>query len=470
MLLQADAFHIPLADKSVHCVVTSPPYWGLRKYSGDQSVGEYPDLGLEASPEDHIDRLVSIFRDIRRVLRDDGVVWLNYGDCYAGSGGENANTGLMGGDTIAASSEDGTRSGLWRRNPRKENISAGNLMLMPHRLAIALQDDGWIIRNDLVWFKRNPMPESVAGWRWERTREEKERIKEGGAQMTNLASMDAGISGGKDKVEWEYGDDYVLRKGSWRHTRQHEYVFMMVKSMNYYCNQEAVREKSSENTHHRGHKLSPPKEAAGANEGHGHKDFAVTTPDVLPSRNPRSVLDVPTAPYKGAHYATFPPNLIAPLIRASCPRRCCPECGQAWAPVVERKTSLQSNAGKAAERTGKFLMKSSNHPRTDADGGHGSRDVRYGPVVSTNVLDYRPTCECGHDDYVPGIVLDVFVGSGTVPMVAKELLRRWIGIDISYPYLDEQARYRSGWGIQKTKIDDLPLFRTDVLPDVEHES
>ncbi len=217
MLINSDSARIPLPDKSIHCVTTSPPYWGLRKYSGEQgrvwggdpecdhkfevveinkemhqtgATGRgsptttihrsiykqgpcqkcnawYGGLGLEPTPDLFIQHMVEIFRDVRRVLRDDGVVWMNLGDSYAGSGGENANTGLQGGDTIKANSEDGTRSGLWRRNPRKTKIQQGNLMMMPHRVAIALQDDGWIIRNDVIWFKRNPMPESVNGWRFQ---------------------------------------------------------------------------------------------------------------------------------------------------------------------------------------------------------------------------------------------------------------------------------------------------------------
>ncbi len=223
LLIQADAFYLPYADKIFHMIITSPPYWGLRKYAGDQ--GDDP-LGLESTPERHIERMVEVFREVRRVLRDDGVVYLNYGDCYAGSGKgaanypgdypkQNSNTGSL--------SQDGV--------PTYKGIAAGNLMLMPHRLAIALQEDGardakamrviarviaeiegqynnsipdrvrvvldglekeyseaheggWIVRQDLVWHKPNPMPESLAGWRWEK---------------------------GK------------LRKSSWRHTRASTY-------------------------------------------------------------------------------------------------------------------------------------------------------------------------------------------------------------------------------------------------------
>jgi len=405
MLLQADAAKIPLPDKSVHCVVTSPPYWGLRKYAGEQSAGEFGDLGLEETPEEHIERMVIIFREVMRVLRDDGVVWLNYGDCYSTGGSKGA-------PSNQEHEEDERWSGFRdsryiNQDVRAKGDKQGSLMLMPHRLAIALQDDGWIVRNDVVWYKRNPMPESVAGWRFENGN---------------------------------------LRKSSWRHTRAHEYVFQLVKKMGYYCNQEAVREvgtgrdwsKTGGNLMGSGvHKL-----------GDGHKDIGDrTNRESISGRNPRSVMDVPTAPYKGAHYATFPPNLIAPLIRASCPRRACPECGQAWAAVVERSKTEPTNN-----------MSEMRKEKLEADDDSTwVMPVRY--ETQTNIKDHRPTCECGHEDYKPGIVLDIFGGSGTTGAVAKDLLRDWIVMDISRPYLDEQAKIRTGTGTPAGALEDLPLFQ-----------
>ena len=279
----------------------------------------------------------------------------------------------------------------------------GNLMLMPHKLAIALQQDGWIVRNDLVWFKRNPMPESVAGWRFEN---------------------------GK------------LRKSSWRHTRAHEYVFQLVKKMGYHCNQEVVREdlqqSSIDRSKYRLHDF--PKQADGYDKDMVNyinpKTADATREKILSGRgrNPRSVLDVPTAPYKGAHYATFPPKLIAPLIRASVPRRCCPECGMAWAPVREKFESGDDST---------WVM-----------------PVRY--ETTSTVTDYRPTCECGIEEHEPGIVLDIFGGSGTTGMVAKELMRRWVVMDISRPYLDEQAKVRTGTGTPSKALEGLPMFENEL--------
>ena len=171
--------------------------------------------------------------------------------------------------------------------------------------------------------------------------------------------------------------------------------------------------------------------------------------------NPESVLDIPTAPYKGAHYATFPPKLIAPLIRASVPRRACPECGQAWAAVVEKGTTYESGSGKAGSQVGDILGKHQDVETLHSGTGH---DVRLGPTPANTVTDYRPTCECGREDHIPGIVLDPFGGSGTVGMVAKQLMRRWVVMDISKPYLDEQAKIRTKTGAPSKGVEGLPLF------------
>ncbi len=462
MLIQSDAFNLPYKSKTFHACVTSPPYWGLRKYAGDQ--GEEP-LGLEATPERHIERMVEVFREVRRVLRDDGVVWLNYGDCFAGSGKGAANyDGPIAGKQKTNVGSMAGGKGL----PVYRDAQAGNLMLMPHRLAIALQQDGWIVRNDLVWFKRNPMPESVAGWRWtagkpcgcatdarekyiagvmeEKGMERHRAFYEDGGHGKNWAQPDCPKCHGTGKV-----GEPVLRKSSWRHTRAHEYVFQLVKKMGYFCNQEVVREVSTDKESYEGRR---PRNA-GQMDGddpenykfHGsiQEDGTLRSGQTYPKRNPRSVLDVPTAPYKGAHYATFPPKLIAPLIRASVPRRCCPECGQAWAPVVEK---------------GNYGDWSVDGHREDRRKKHGGQ-AEWNEYKPATVTDYRPTCECGVTEHKPGIVLDIFGGSGTTGMVAKQLLRRWVVMDISRPYLDEQAKVRTGTGTPSKALEGLPMFEEE---------
>ncbi len=489
MIAQADAVRIPLPDQSVHCVMTSPPYWGLRKYAGDQ--GEEP-LGLESTPERHVERMVDVFREVRRVLRDDGVVWLNYGDCY--------------GTGTTAARRPGNR-GIGQNTQNAQDIDrhggqAGQLMMMPHRVALALQADGWIVRQDLVWYKRNPMPESVNGWRWQQEREKKGRsnhakkhnIKGGTEAMLRDASIHQGI--GPDWVpEYEYGDELELKRGSWRHTRAHEYVFQLVKGpkMKYWSNQEAVREtgtsgpsdirKMEQGLDRIGGKnkeLIDPlarasattklgqKRAVGDPSGRNPRSVLDIPTDSMElfyywlaertgfdlyelieqfqdeATNPNDVLDIPTAPYKGAHYATFPPNLIAPLIRATCPRWACPVCGQGWAAVVE------------APFVGDNIGVRPDNPHAS---GHLARPPA-GARFKGQVLGYRPTCEHPHtqEEAVPGIVFDPFVGSGTTVKVAQDLLRRGIGIDLSMEYLDLQAKIRTGQGSPSNQLDNLPLF------------
>lgn len=519
MIYQADAARIPFADKTFHACVTSPPYWGLRKYSGKQGriwggdkdcvhewgdilpkkgkVGHgqgastltggrdswenreggttgqfcklcnawYGSLGLEPTPQLHIQHIVEIFREVKRVLRDDGVVWLNYGDCYSSQpAGNKSPTGIR---QTASSGMSGQLDAQLARTGARKNFSLpqGNLMLMPHRIAIALQDDGWIVRNDLIWFKRNPMPESCAGWRFESKNckcgkdavEERiaEKMAETGLDRAHIPGRDFETIADPDCVTChgtgKVGNP-ILKKGSWRHTRAHEYVFQLVKGpkMKYWCNQEAVREALALPDAADGSRVFGGNVKHGANLQHGERTTGRRYEKAPSGRNPRSVLDVPTQSYSGAHYATFPPNLIAPLIRASCPRRACPECGQGWSPVVEKQFQAQEDVSLEKGIRGHDDQK-------EMDSSNEWQDFPRGTTHS-NITNYRPTCECGHEEFVPGICLDPFIGSGTTGAVAKELQRRWVGLDISMEYLDEQAKVRAlNWTPSKA-LEGLPLF------------
>src|SRR3990167_6205962 len=145
---------------SVQTCVTSPPYWGLRDY------GPAGQIGLEPTPAEYVAEMVAVFREVRRVLRDDGTCWLNLGDSY--SGGGNGGGGSFAQDI--AGSEAECDKNVRTRPSREDGVPAGNLLGVPWRVALALQDDGWLLRNDAIWAKAAPMPESVAGWRWQRCR------------------------------------------------------------------------------------------------------------------------------------------------------------------------------------------------------------------------------------------------------------------------------------------------------------
>ncbi len=248
-----------LPDASVHTCVTSPPYFGLRNY------GVEGQIGLEDTPDAFVARLVEVFREVRRVLRDDGTLWLNLGDSYARTGGTDRRVS----DTAKVGS---TRNTLAQMSDRTGRAPVGlkdkDLIGIPWRVAFALQADGWYLRQDIIWHKPNPMPESV-----------------------------------RDRC-----------------TKAHEYIFLLSKSPRYYFDSEAMKEPST----HSGKRVAlGPKsfskgQASGAGisaSGNGLADHY----DVRETRNRRSVWTVTTKPFKGAHFATFPPDLIEPCILAGCP-------------------------------------------------------------------------------------------------------------------------------------------------------
>lgn len=240
-----------LPDESVNCIVTSPPYWGLRDY------GVEGQIGLEATHEEHAEVLVQVFREARRVLREDGTLWLNYGDCYATKG-------------------DSERPG--RRRDRESvpgrastpGLKPKDLVGMPWRIAFALQADGWWLRSDIIWSKPNPMPESVTD----------------------------------------------------RPTKAHEYLFLLAKSPRYYYDADAIRLPHAPKSFTVG--TCPVKEGAPDNDGGANLNRWLNETGHGRQLNPkganrRSVWEVATQPFAGAHFATFPPELIRPCVIAGCP-------------------------------------------------------------------------------------------------------------------------------------------------------
>ncbi len=284
--LQGDCRDImkTLPETSVHCCVTSPPYWGLRDYDVDGQIG------LEISPEEHLKTMVDVFRELKRVLRDDGTVWINYGDSYWNGGVEKRDGGhdFVSGGKRKLSDAKGQ---LQQRKSKTEwNLKPKDMIGMPWRVALALQEDGWYLRSDIIWHKPNPMPESVTD----------------------------------------------------RPTKAHEYIFLLTKSPKYFYDAEAIKEQGVSDP------VTPWKERKEAGEmprhgissnapslskkvskqrGHGrrHAGFNDRWDDMTKQeqcsvmRNKRDVWTVATSGYPGAHFATFPPELIRPCILAGCP-------------------------------------------------------------------------------------------------------------------------------------------------------
>ena len=244
-----------LPDKSANMCVTSPPYFGLRDY------GHADQIGLEETPEQYIATLVGVFREVRRVLKDDGTLWVNIGDSYSGS----TNTG--GTKSIQGSKK---RVGAMFKNkkPILENIKPKDLIGIPWMLAFALRADGWFLRQDIIWAKPSPMPESVTD----------------------------------------------------RCTKAHEYIFLLSKSARYYYDAAAIGEPFSDERmgNPGGGKWSYAAAFKDGRQG-GLKKLKWNEDGGKQTRNKRSVWTVATRPYSGAHFAVFPPKLIEPCILAGCP-------------------------------------------------------------------------------------------------------------------------------------------------------
>lgn len=237
-----------LKDKSVQCCVTSPPYFGLRDYGNDEQIG------LEPTPDEFVASLVRVFSEVHRVLADDGTLWLNLGDSYAGNNSRASNNG---------------RAGFG--NPREKVVSrlsdglkSKDLIGIPWRVAFALQSGGWYLRQDIIWHKPNPMPESV-----------------------------------RDRC-----------------TKAHEYIFLLTKSARYFYDAGAVKETSVYPAGRDNCSTARANPAAELGKGDTRHAFGHVSNG---TRNRRSVWTVSTKPYKGAHFATFPPDLIEPCILAGCP-------------------------------------------------------------------------------------------------------------------------------------------------------
>lgn len=276
----------PIGTKSVDCIVTSPPYWGLRDY------GVAGQLGLEDTPEEYVAKMVLVFNEARRVLKPDGTLWLNLGDSYANDGKWGGSTG----GKHAASLHGQTGIG---RGKKKTGLKAKDLVGIPWMVAFALREAGWYLRQDIIWHKPNPMPESVTD----------------------------------------------------RCTKAHEYLFLFSKEVRYYFDSASIQENRVQNEDANsfrggsycgsetdnatmGKRKIPGnkkhKAATAYAEGDikhrtkiGLVDYAdrerAADPNDLGKRNKRSVWTVGSSPFKEAHFATFPPALIVDCIKAGCP-------------------------------------------------------------------------------------------------------------------------------------------------------
>jgi site-specific DNA-methyltransferase (adenine-specific) len=306
-----------LPDELVDCIVTSPPYFGLRDY------GVKGQFGQEASVRAWAEQIIAVCRELHRVLAPHGSLWLNLGDAYS------------------------THPAL--------GAPAKSLLLGPERVAQALVSEGWLLRNKVVWAKTNPMPSPIAD----------------------------------------------------RLTNSHEFIYLLVKQSSYYFDLDAIREPLSSTRPPSGSSHIPRSalgRLAGRRDGLTAMVKAGRNGHPL-GKNPGDVWQIGSASYRGAHFATFPPELIRRPILATCPPQVCDACDRPW-----RRSTRQVQV----------------------------KDGRPAP---------RPFIPCGCQTSTrPGLVLDPFFGSGTVALVAKEYGRDWLGIELNLAY-KPLAEARLGIGL-----------------------
>lgn len=373
-------------DSSVHCVVTSPPYWGLRHY------GVEGQIGLEASPQAHIDLLVDVFREVRRVLRPDGTCWLNYGDCYSGS----SMSGGVGSGTLDGSQHGNCKGADLRfKGPRTTpGLPGKNLLMLPARLALALQADGWWLRSEIIWAKGLSFCPSYSG-----------------------SVMPESV---KD-----------------RPINAHEKMYLLTKSPKYFYDAEAAREPAAAETSRAYFRAS---KYENNNAFKNSSELQPTGSGVMKNctRSIRNVWAIGPQPLKANHFASFPEKLVEPCIMAGTSEYgCCSKCGAPW----KRDLEFGDLKPISDDRKGKIYVS----PYFDNLEDHGAgRSVRHASGMSyeRRTSGFSPTCDCG-GAAVPCTVLDPFMGSGTTALVASKMGRKAIGMEINPDYV-QLAKDRLG--------------------------
>jgi DNA modification methylase len=375
-IYHGDSRKMDLPDESIQCVVTSPPYWGLRKYDGLPDInwddGSVCQFGLEPTIELYVEHTLVFLKEIWRVLRKDGTVFWNIGDSYAGGGKKGDSEGEK---------QKTNRGGTWGNNDdlathktHLDGIKPKDLCLIPFRVALAAQAQGWWVRSDIIWNKPNPMPESVQD----------------------------------------------------RPTNAYEHIFLFTKSSRYYWDMEAVREEGTGTEYDKTRRpLGRMTGTRYITEGVGQQQVGANFGNGSETRNLRDVWTFPTKGYSGAHFAVFPPELPERCIKAGTPEYgCCDKCGRPYERMIEKTNTNKSDEDKIAR------MAELGVPRTSANLYTGHKPS------TTNTLGWQQVCKCENSNPVPSTVLDPFCGSGTTLLVAAKLGRKAIGYELSSKYTE----------------------------------
>lgn len=419
-ILQGDCLDLlrSLPNASVQCCVTSPPYWGLRDYglpssiwggdtacehewgadsvvrraklhalSNERNNGAFCQqcnawrgcLGLEPTPKLFISNLVLVFREVWRVLRQDGVAWVNLGDTYA---------------NVRPGGRDGDRWPKQARNDHKPSKRRGwgdakqkDLIGVPWMAAFALRDDGWWLRRDQIWSKPNGMPESVTD----------------------------------------------------RPTTSHEYVFLLTKAEDYFFDAEAIAEPVAESSIDRVSQDGLAEQAGSSRANGGRKtNGAMKAVGGTSTRNSRSVWTISPQPFKGSHFATMPPLLAEKCIRSgSSEVGCCPACRAPWERVLIKGEPNEAwRKASGADTSGSYAGQSTKGH--DAAGVQNASDVKRRILEGMRekiTIAWQMTCECPMAKPIPCTALDPFGGAGTTGMVADRLGRDAVLIELNPEYV-----------------------------------
>lgn len=364
-IIQGDALEAlkTLPSESVDCCVTSPPYYGLRDY------GMPGQIGLEASPKEYISKLVAVFEEVRRVLKPTGTLWLNLGDSYNASGRKSR--GIP--DTVLARIQRYQAETRKDFRPNDCELKPKDLLGIPWRVALALQDAGWYLRSDVIWAKGTSV-----GTRW-------------GAPMPESVAD--------------------------RPTRAHEYVFMLTKSEHYYYDLESAQEKAVA-TKPAGNGFDRPhRQTIGAGSDNRY--------ELQEKARIRSVWAIPTARFPDAHFAVMPLELAQTCVALSCPAHVCGACGKPWVSRYKRVEVPPSGVA-----TGGYPGRRDGGTRTRAPRGSGGGNI----LATRRAVDgWSPACNC-QAEAIPGVVLDPFAGAGTTGLAALTLGRRFIGVELNPEY------------------------------------
>lgn len=421
-------------------------------------------IGLEDTPRAYCDRLAAVFRGVRRCLTDWGTVWCNIADSYGGSRG----------NSTPAPNTKWPHAAADTPGEAKRGTEGGSLLGIPWMFAEAMRADGWLLRGEITWVKLSPMPESVAGWRWQRCRvkvtAQPKAVRNKAAFCDDLP-LSRDHTGGIDHAEkavWAdcpgcpkclpYGG-YVLRKGAWRPTRATESLFLFAKSPKYYCDGEAVKQPARESTVMRDRTtrvLDDPGEQFAVKHDHetssggaaNLRNWIVFNGAPQPLRlkdglspeqqqaamaalkqyfvgiNDENAQDwqvFRSENLKEAHYAAFPSGIPSLAIRAGTSKKGnCPRCLSPWCRVIEPTEATRKAQESLLGRT--------------ADGWADKKECN-GYVSEYRTSGWRPSCLCDAGPPVPAVILDPFMGSGTSARAAVKLNRRYVGCDLSGEYV-----------------------------------